>query len=78
MSHWLRALDNLPEDSGSILNTYMLPSRGSDAFFLPLQTPGMHVVHRHSCRQSTHTHKQINKNFKKDVLVKANDQCVPN
>jgi hypothetical protein len=35
-------------------------SKGSNATFLSLWTPGMNVVHRHTWRQNTHTHK-INK-----------------
>jgi len=33
-------------------------SRSSDALFQPPQTPDIHTVHRHTCRQNTHTHKQ--------------------
>jgi hypothetical protein len=33
----------------------------SPALFRPLRAPGLQVVHRHKCRQNTHTHK-INNN----------------
>ena len=37
---------------------------GFNAFFWLPWAPGIHVFHRHSCRQNPHTHK-INKNTKK-------------
>jgi hypothetical protein len=30
--------------------------KGSNGFFLPPQTPGMHIMHIHTHRQSTYTH----------------------
>ena len=61
----LRALAVLPEDAGLILSPHMvvykclkLQSWGSNVFFWLLWAPGMYVVHRHTCKQNTHTQKK--------------------
>lgn len=33
------------------------PSRGPDTLFWPLQSPGIHIVHRHTFRQNADTYK---------------------
>ena len=60
MTQWLRALAALLEGLGSILSshtettnsTWNSSPRGPDTFFWLPRALGMHVVHRHTCRQS--------------------------
>jgi hypothetical protein len=64
MAQCLRALGTLPDDPGLISSSQLTvtPVLGElDDFFQPPQAPGMHVVHRHTCRQNFHTHKIIKK-----------------
>lgn len=66
MAQWLRVLAALPEDPGSIpaphggSQTQNSSSGRSSALFWPPCIPDMHVTHRHTCRQSTYTHKNNN------------------
>lgn len=66
LERWLSGV--LPEDAGSILSRQWLTtissssSKGSDALFTPFQVPRVDMIHRHACRQNTHTHK-VNKTF---------------
>ena len=62
MALWLRALMALPEDLDSIHNKHVTAhshpsSRGSAALSSALQTPAAHMVHKHVCRQNSHTDK---------------------
>ena len=61
MAQWLGALAALIEDPGYFPTPTRQPtafsnssSRGSDALFWPLWVPGMLMVHRQTCKQSTH------------------------
>lgn len=42
--------------------------RGSDAFW-PLWAPGMHMVHRHTCKQNTHKQNKIIKKLSLNLDV---------
>jgi hypothetical protein len=64
VDQWLGILAALPEDLGSIPSTDMVShsscnfsSRESKGFFWSPWAPGMHVLHRHTCRINAHTYK---------------------
>ena len=69
LERWLSGV--LPEDAGSILSRQWLTtissssSKGSDALFTPFQVPRVDMIHRHACRQNTHTHKNY-KNLQRE------------
>ena len=58
---WLTELVAITEDLGSIPNIYIaahnFSSKESDTLFWPLKAPGMHMVHKHTCRPNTPMHK---------------------
>jgi hypothetical protein len=64
MAQWLRALAALPLDPDLIPSTHTWQLiivcnsslRGSDALLWPSQALGIHMVHRLTRRQNTHTH----------------------
>lgn len=60
MAPWLRALAAFREDLASFPSTYMAADShlelhlwGPKAIFWSPQLPGMHMVHRHTCRQNS-------------------------
>lgn len=64
VSQGLKALAVIPEDLGSIssscrqfITIYNVSPRRSDTFFRPVQTLGIHVSHRHICKQIVYTYK---------------------
>ena len=78
MAQWSRALTALAEDPGLSLSTYMVAHKYLYLQFQGIQplllasmgTRRMHTVHRHTCRQNTHTHK-MNKPFKEGQILTA-------
>lgn len=79
MAQWLRALAAPLKNSGSSLVIYMVvhshlnsDPRGSKALIWLLQAPGLHVVHRHVCKQNAYTHKNkmiITKSCTEELVV---------
>jgi len=67
MAQWLRALAALPENLGfpgthrAALSYLLLQLQ--DILFWPLQTPNTHTVYRYACRENTHIHKIILKEY---------------
>lgn len=64
MSQGLKALSVIPEDLGSVSSSCRqfitidnVSPRRSDIFFRPVQTLGIHVSHRHICKQIVYTYK---------------------
>ena len=57
-------VDALPEDPyiSSQLSVTPVPLDPVPLLFWSLWAAGMYVVHRHTCRQNTHTHKILIKN----------------
>jgi len=54
----LKSLGALPEDLGSVPRTHRVAahsSKGSNDLSQHPQSPGTHMVHRHTCRQNIHT-----------------------
>ena len=47
-----------------LTNTCNSSSRGSNTLFQPPRAPVIHMVHRYTCKQNTHTHKFKNVNVK--------------
>ena len=57
----------LPEDQDLILNTHIAAHsypRGYKTLFWSPREPGMHMVHRHTCRQKSHIHNNLIKKKK--------------
>jgi hypothetical protein len=87
MTQWLRVFDAhaedfslLPSPAQCLRRVYYPSSRGSDAFFWALRAPGIHMVHRHTCRKNTHTHKIETDEFLKsraDARFRSLQQKVP-
>lgn len=58
----------LPEDQDLILNTHIAAHsypRGYKTLFWSPREPGMHMVHRYTCRQKSHIHNNLIKKKKR-------------
>jgi hypothetical protein len=79
MVQWLRALAALAEDLDSVSRTHMLANDHVQLQFQRIQCPllasdgtCMHVIHKHTLRPNTHTHKMKIKESLKSLHAPEN------